>query len=275
MDLTAAIDTLVSALITPRVLYFPVRHHSPACAWALRRWIREHRPRAVLVEGPEDCQPLLRHLLHEQCVPPVAIYTHFHSGGASARTEESRHAAYYPLAAYSPEWVALREGHAVGAELRFIDLDYASQHQVAEAGDGQPGALRIESLQMERHFRRSAWLREVARRCGCRNHDELWDHLIEVRDSNRPVAEIVREVAAYCYISRLDTPAETLAADGTLAREAVMAAAIRETLAKGGKRPVLVVTGGFHSVVLPELVAALPEPPPRLTKTGGHARRAR
>lgn len=267
MDLTAAIGKLVPAMITPQVLYFPVRHHSPACAWAIRRWIRENRPRAVLVEGPDDFQPLLRHLLHEKCVPPVAIYTHFHTGGAVARAMESRHAAYYPLAAYSPEWVALREGHAVGAELRFIDLDYASQRRVEETGGGQPGALRIESLQMERHFRRSAWLREVARRCGCRNHDELWDHLIEARDPARPVAEVVREVAAYCYISRLDTPPETLAADGTLAREAAMAAAVSETLAKGGKRPVLVVTGGFHSVVLPELVAAAPKQPPRAAAT--------
>lgn len=272
MDLPGAIATLVSSLITPEVVYFPVRHHSPACAWAIRRWIRENQPRAVLVEGPDDFQPLLPQLLHAKCVPPVAIYTYVQSRGKSARGDEPRHAAYYPLAAYSPEWVALREGHAAGAELRFIDLDFASQQRVEDDAARKPGALRIESLQMEQYFRRSAWLREVARRCGCRNHDELWDHLIEVRDPHRPVNEVVREVAAYCYISRFDAPPETLAADGTLAREAVMAAAIREVLAKGGKRPVLVVTGGFHSVVLPGLVAAQPEPPPpRLAAAVRHA----
>src|SRR6476660_9830134 len=162
MALRDDLDALVAALITPRVVYFPVRHHSPACAWAIRRWIREHRPRAVLVEGPDDFQPLLPHLLHEKCVPPVAIYSHYRVGGKTERSDDERHAAYYPLAEYSPEWVALREGHAVGAELRFIDLDYASQRHVEESGASRPGALRIESLQTEQHFRRSVYLREVA-----------------------------------------------------------------------------------------------------------------
>ncbi len=265
------IDALVAALITPRVLYFPVRHHSPACAWAIRRWIREHKPRAVLVEGPDDFQPLMPHLLHEKCVPPVAIYTHYRLGGKTERGDDERHAAYFPMAEYSPEWVALREGHAVGADLRFIDLDYASQRHVEESASGQPGALRIESLQTEQHFRRSAYLREVARRCGCRDHDELWDHLIEVRGQNRSVAQVVRDVATYCYFSRLDTPHEVLLADGTTAREAVMAAAIREVLDQDDTRPVLVVTGGFHSVVLPALVADVPPQPKRHTPKTRHA----
>lgn len=267
-SIAAQLAATQRALITPEVLYFPVRHHSPACAWQIQRWIRQHRPRAVLIEAPDDFQPLLPHLLHEKCVPPVAIYTHFRLGGKTEQADDERHAAYYPLAAYSPEWVALREGHAVGAEVRFIDLDYASQQQVEREATAQPGALKIESLQMEQHFRRSAYLREVARRLGCRDHDELWDHLIEVRSRERSVEDVVADVAAYCFFSRQDTPSEVLQADGTVAREAVMAAAIRETLDRGSAgdaRPVLVVTGGFHSVVLPELVSHLPPPPKRHT----------
>ncbi len=263
MPLRDDIDALVATLITPRVLFFPVRHHSPACAWAIRCWIREQKPRAVLVEGPDDFQPLLPHLL--KCVPPVAIYSHYRLGGKIERSDDERHAAYFPMAEYSPEWVALREGHAVGAELRFIDLDYASQHHVEQSAAKQPGMLRIESLQTEEHFRRSAYLREAARRCGCRDHDELWDHLIEVRGANRGVEQIVRDVATYCYLSRLDTPREVLEADGTLAREAVMAAAIRAVLDQDDARPVLVVTGGFHSVVLPQLLLQVPAQPRRHT----------
>jgi hypothetical protein len=273
-SIAAQLAEVQRALIAPQVLYFPVRHHSPACAWQIRRWIREHRPRAVLVEGPDDFQPLLPHLLHEKCVPPVAIYTHFRLGGKAERADDERHAAYYPLAAYSPEWVALREGHAVGADLRFIDLDYASQQHAEREATQQPGALRIESLQAEHHFRRSAYLREVGRRLGCRDHDELWDHLIEVRSWQRSVEQLVADVAAYCFFSRQDTPYEVLEADGTLAREAVMAAAIRQVVQSapaGDSRPVLVVTGGFHSVVLPRLVSSAPAPAPRHEPTARHA----
>ena len=42
-----------------------------------------------------------------------AIYTHYRLGGKTERAQDERHAAYYPLAAYSPEWVALREGLGV------------------------------------------------------------------------------------------------------------------------------------------------------------------
>ena len=41
------------------VLYYPVRHHSPACAWHLQRVIQRYRPDCILIEGPEDAGPLL------------------------------------------------------------------------------------------------------------------------------------------------------------------------------------------------------------------------
>ncbi|RBP44594.1 hypothetical protein DES53_104416 [Roseimicrobium gellanilyticum] len=271
----ATLQEVQRAMITPEVLYFPVRHHSPACAWQLRRWIREHRPRAVLVEGPDDFTPLITHLVDARCKPPVAIYTHYRMGGKAAKAADERCASYFPMAAYSPEWVALREGHAVGAELRFIDLDYASQRGVEREAAEHPGALHIESLQAEHHFQRSEALRYLASRCGCRDHDELWDHLIEVRGWQLSVERLVQEVAAYCWLSRKDTPQEVLEADGTAAREAVMAAAIRETLARneeaGDPRPVLVVTGGFHSVVLPALVAASPREAKRHVPAQSHS----
>src|SRR5205807_5337568 len=48
---------------------------------------------------------------------------------------------------------------------------------------------------------------------------------------------------------------EVLAADGCLAREQAMAAAVAEE-----RGNVIVVTGGFHSVALPQTTPALPKP---------------
>ena len=54
----------VAALIPPveldgRVAYFPVRHHSPACAWHVSRLIGELKPKTVLIEGPRDATSLI------------------------------------------------------------------------------------------------------------------------------------------------------------------------------------------------------------------------
>ena len=259
-DLRARVEALRRALVTPEVVYFPVRHHSPACARQVRDWIRARRPRAVLIEAPEAYAPLIPLLADPECAPPVAIHAHL-VGATEAGAGGGRAATYYPLCAHSPEWVALREGMAAGARVRFIDLSPAARAGDAEAAESP----RVVSLFDEHAYRRSRLLAEVARRHHCRDAEEFWDHLVEASGWRRTPEELAGIVGAYCQLAREDTPREELEADGTLAREAAMARAIRDELrtAGPGEGPVLVVTGGFHSVVLPALVAAKPVAAPR------------
>ena len=89
-----------------RVVYFPVRHHSPACAWHAARLIQQLKPKTVLIEGPRNATPLIPFLTHKVTRMPVAIYTTY-----VKRLDEglpARHAAYYPLCDYSPELAAVR-----------------------------------------------------------------------------------------------------------------------------------------------------------------------
>src|SRR5687768_9958388 len=92
-------DRLASLSCTPdlsaRVVYFPVRHHSPACAWHVERLIRELKPDAVLIEGPRDASGIIPLLTHEKTKFPVAIYTTYVERIDGA--PPARHAAYYPL----------------------------------------------------------------------------------------------------------------------------------------------------------------------------------
>src|SRR5262249_9208671 len=75
-------------------------------------------------------------------------------------------------------------------------------------------------------------------------------------------------VATYCAMARLDYSEADLRRDGTAAREACMAAAIADELCRNAEEgragPVLVVTGGFHTVALPELAARGTERPKTL-----------
>jgi hypothetical protein len=270
-----ALEELLAGLVTPQVIYFPIRHHSPACAWQLDRLIRKTKPRTILVEGPESFTSLIPLLLHPKTRAPVAIYTSFVAGQSDAITRLNlnlgppRFAAYYPFCDYSPELVALRTGSEVGAGLRFIDLDYADQMEAHQAALAESGPPRVESLLDERHFRRSAFLRRLAQRAGCRDHNDLWDHLFETRlnSSSGDCEQFIRDVASWCYFARLDTTSSDLKADGTLYRETAMAANIRAAIARDA--PVIVVTGGFHTIALPRLVAGdgSPDQPPKTRET--------
>lgn len=230
----------LSTLRGERICYVPIRHHSPACSWHLRRVIEERRPAAVLVEGPPELESLVPLILDERTRAPIAIFS------TCARGDE-RHGSYFPLCEYSPELVAIRTAAALGARLRFIDLGYAEQI-AAMQGDER------RSFFDEAHLRRSDYVQVLVKRTGCRDMNELWDHLFETGFASRSSEQFVADVAAYCWMARRDARAEDLARDGTLAREAAMAAAIREELANGAS--VVAVTGGFHTAVLPWLVAS-------------------
>ncbi|MBL8471811.1 MAG: hypothetical protein KF778_17555 [Rhodocyclaceae bacterium] len=248
----AELRALAAGLVGPELILFPVRHHSPACAWQLRRLLETRPVSAVLVEGPASFDALIPHLVHAQAVMPLAIYTYvvFKS---DARDGGPRQAAYYPFCEHSPELLALRHAAAAGLPVQFIDAEFADQCQAEHAA---PDSAAL-SLQDEGHLGRSRFLSELAARQGCRDHEELWEHLFEISAPTRSLEEHVAAVAAYCALARTEYTQAELAADGTLVREAEMARHIRAALARRapGQGPVLAVLGGFHAVALPALLA--------------------
>ena len=116
----AAGDPLLDRLCNTQagVVFFPVRHHSPAAACLLADLIDSIRPAAVLIEGPSDYNPHLDELLLEHELP-IAVYSYFRDPAGQRR------GAYYPFSDYSPEWTALDRAWRVGAALRFIDLPWS------------------------------------------------------------------------------------------------------------------------------------------------------
>lgn len=218
----------------------PIRHHSPGCATALRALLDDVRPVRVLIEGPREYTSLLPVLADERTKPPLAILSTFDS-----------RAAFYPLADFSPEWVALRWGTSAGAVVDFIDQPYALQRDDESVG--------VRTLQAEQHLSRSASIARLAAQLGCRDADEVWEHLFEVRG----VAEVsdwrgyFADVLAWGALARLDCDRELLDGDGTHGREAVMAAMIERHRAEPG--PIVIVTGAFHTMALLDVLDETPE----------------
>ena len=136
-----------------------VRHHGPGSARAVLAALTALEPDLILIEGPPEAGPLLRHV--PGLVPPVAILAH-----AADRPGE---AAFWPFAEFSPEWQAIGYAVAAGREARFIDLPAAVTLAARElSGPSEPaGAVRagqprtLAAVRRRRRSRRTPW-------AGCR-----------------------------------------------------------------------------------------------------------
>lgn len=208
-----------------RVVYVPVRHHSPVCASMVKRLVELIQPAAVLIEGPSDYNEHLDELMLEHELP-IAIYSYFHTDGGKGS------GAYYPFCAYSPEWVAIQTARNRNCPVEFIDLPWIetagldrTTHRYADAElrEGQHVDLLCKRMQVE-------------------SFDELWDRLVESDWQIEP-REFLRRVHALCLHIRFGDGEVSLSDSN---RESFMRSRIDAAL-ESHQGPIMVVTGGFHS----------------------------
>lgn len=245
------VRVLADRLVTDELVVVPVRHHSPACALAVRRAFEEHRPSRVLVEGPRGVTDLVADLLHPEARQPLAIYcwARMPVPGEPAVTA----GAFVPFCDHSPELVAARLAHEAGIAMELCDLDHAALLHAAPDLDEPDGATMIVD---EARYDRSDGLRALARRLGCHDAEDLWELLVESTEATP--REHLERMVAYCLLARRDASQESLVRDGSVAREAEMAHHVAAAVAARtpGEGPVLLVQGGFHAVALPDQLAA-------------------
>jgi hypothetical protein len=220
------------------------------------------KPTAVLVEGPSDATDQIKHLVHKDTSPPLAILCY-----TKVRPVRS---ILYPLASYSPEWAALTWGIRNKADTRFIDLpssvflgfnepgeskekkenDEESSDNEGAAKKNDPPSTRQKASQHTLAYLDDPY-EEIARLSGDPDHETWWErHFEHTTDPQSYMGQIfefgkgLREVRA---------PKEN---DETLIREAFMRKCIHSVLKAGHKaEKVLVVCGAFHS---PTLIHELP-----------------
>ncbi|MCI9187277.1 MAG: hypothetical protein HFF34_09325 [Oscillospiraceae bacterium] len=231
--------------LTAPCLYFPVRHHSPACSLHLERTLEAYQPDCVLVEGPENAGHLLPLLKRPESRPPLALYYALRDEKGLLGEPEEVYKCYYPFLECSPELVALRWAERAGAEGRFIDLSYGQilLSCAQDRGLRRPGERR--SYQDEGRFSHGEFLERLCERTGLRSYSEFWEKYFEVNGLTMDTADFVHQMHTYCTLARETTPPQELEEDGTLAREAHMAQAISAACQTHSR--VLVVTGGFHT----------------------------
>jgi Family of unknown function (DUF5682) len=240
-----------------------IRHHGPGSARSVLAELERLQPDALLVEGPSDATALIDLIADPGMRPPVALLVY--------APDEPRVATFYPMAEFSPEWVALRWALEHGIPARFIDLaagaqfaveKAAFQRRMAEAataaeadgatqtvdggaGEGDAATPEAPTAEELRHDP----LNELAQAAGEEDGERFWDRLVE---SRRDPGDLFAAVSEAMTAVRGALPeGESL----TLQREAAMRRGVREAT-KQGFTNVAVICGAWHAPALEKLPPA-------------------
>ncbi|TQM64987.1 DUF5682 family protein [Humibacillus xanthopallidus] len=205
-----------------RVEVLGVRHHGPGSARSVARALDELRPDAVVIEGPPELDALITLASDPDLVPPVA--------GLVYAVDEPRRAAFYPFAAFSPEWVALRWSLEHGVDVRFADLP--ATHHLADDPDDGP----------RRRGPRVDPISALASAAGYDDPERWWEDAVEHRRTS--------SLAHFAHLREaMEGVRGSLEVDDDARREAFMRRVIRAEM-RAGRERIAVVCGAYHAPAL-------------------------
>ncbi|MCX4669349.1 DUF5682 family protein [Streptomyces sp. NBC_01381] len=218
-------------------LLLGVRHHGPGSARAVRAALQEAAPRVVLIEGPPEADALVPLAADEGMRPPVALLAHV--------VDEPGRSAFWPLAEFSPEWVAIRWAAGAGVPVRFMDLPAA--HSLAReesAADSDAGAevdaVRIDPLSV------------LAETAGYDDPERWWEDVVEHRGTGGDVFAPFEALGEAMGVLREEYGSG--GHDRDLVREAHMRIQLRAAQREFGGDRVAVVCGAWHVPALRQKV---------------------
>lgn len=251
---------------------FGVRHLSPAAAWHLRQLLDRVRPKLVLIEGSDDADELIPHIVSPKSKLPIAILAY--------TTETPVRTFVYPLATYSPEYQALLWCQQNKAKARFMDLPSAVflglmdrddgaaivEHETSEKTEetdkkkDKPTLAQLVSGEaedeeegeaapiVEEKPKRDSVYDRVAELAGEPNYETYWERHFE---QLRAADSYWNAARGYGAELRVLEDFSTRHAVENLVREAYMRRKIQQSIAEGFKpEQIVVVTGAFHATAL-------------------------
>lgn len=218
---------------------FPVRHHSPRVSAALVAYLDRVQPARVLVEGPRDAERLIPYLFDADTVPPIAILGY--------RTEGPTHSLVYPMASYSPEYVALKWAHERRVPVELIDIttgEALASRDDDEGGEPAPDVEPERDLPPSEDTTDTPGEHALALAHGFRSFEELWEAWFEAPD--HAPDDFAAALMAWGEVTRHEHRL-----DYHRARDARMARHIREAIEAGvAPEKLAVVVGAAHAAAL-------------------------
>lgn len=208
---------------------YGIRHHGPGSARALDEGLRRQEPDVVCIEMPADFDDALEVLDPTAYVPPIALVAYDPKAIGDA--------LYYPLARFSPEWVAIAWAREHGVPVVAIDLPaplmIAAGRRASDRSASGKGLRRDP-------------LGELARLAGFSDRERWWEQTFERLNPGDAVFPAVATM-----IATLREAYPEASDEECLLREAHMAREILRAR-KGGYERAAVVCGAWHAPVLAE-----------------------
>jgi hypothetical protein len=275
MSFDASLDTAFDRSLfslDSDLIFFPVRHHSPTAARLLRQLIDDYNPAALLIEGPSDFNDRIAELSLPHRLP-IAIYSYFQ------QEDGARRGAFYPFCLYSPEWQAIVAAQGQGIPVQFIDLPWADRPRDQAL---EPSSL--ENGYSDEPLYRGDYIAALCDQLGLEDLDAVWDQLFEI-DSTLTLEDYLERCHYFCWHLRQSSgPIDPL----DLTREFFMTERIWEAIDRYApqfasrssqpipdqpvpvQRPIVIITGGFHSSALHDAIRSNRQSNPAPTPTAPH-----
>lgn len=236
-----------------------IRHHGPGSARSVAEALATLRPDLVLIEGPPELDQVVPLVADPAMVPPVAALIY--------AADQPRLASFYPLAAFSPEWVAFRWAASTGTPARTIDLPAANSFALhiaatpakAPSSPDAPdlpgpaeGDTAVEDAEPaappQQPYRPDA-IAMLAQASGYSDAERWWEDAVEHRIADplerfAAISEAIAEIRAVD-----DRPADAPDVVENNRREAAMRRLLRTAMREGHAR-IAVVCGAYHAPAL-------------------------
>ncbi len=211
-------------------LLIGVRHHSAALSRALPAMLEAFDPACVLVELPADLADWIEHLGDPRTIAPVAI----------SAVHEQHGLFFYPMADFSPEWVAIRWARQRGVPVVACDLSVAAKTQLPAPESTEfepPPETRADTTLLDRLLHRTGEI----------DTGGLWQRLVESPGFDSHHESIRAAALFFGYAVRQST---SFISSRDVVREAAMRQAIRAAPEHSAA-----VIGSFHAAaLLPETI---------------------
>ncbi len=220
---------------------YGIRHHGPGSSKSLLKALESFQPDIILVEAPEELEPLLVHVNDEGLEPPVAALIY--------NPKALKQAVYYPFTNFSPEWQAFRWAQARQLPIWAMDLPQSLRlglEQMPERLQALTGPETPDRLTAD--IARDP-LGYLARLAGYTDSERWWEVYFEQGIGDEQVFGAIVEL-----MQSLREEIGTLGQADNLLREAYMRKIMRKAIKNKYER-IAVICGAWHTPALADLNA--------------------